>query len=81
MECDARQQVEAVAKPLSAMAAGDLFRPESRHGAGSRFLESLLEGKETVLPVSSMDTRDEKLLGSGRDIVAGCRIQMSLILS
>ena len=63
MECDARQQVEAVAKPVSAVAAGDLFGPEGRDGAGSGFLESLLEGEETVLPVSSMDAGDEELLG------------------
>jgi hypothetical protein len=55
MECDARLPVAAVAESLSAVAAGDLFRPEGRHGAGSRLLESLLEGKETILPVSSMD--------------------------
>jgi hypothetical protein len=55
VERDAREQVAAVAEPLFAMAAGDLFRPEGRHGAGSRFLESLLDGEETVLPVSSMD--------------------------
>ena len=55
VECDARQQVAAVAEPLSAVAAGDLFRPEGRDGAGARLLESLLEGEETVVPVSSMD--------------------------
>ena len=55
MECDARIPIAAVAESLSAVAAGDLFGPEGRDGAGSRFLESLLEGKETVLPISSMD--------------------------
>ncbi len=55
MECDAREQAAAVAEPLSAVAAGNLFRPEGGDSAGSRLLESLLEGKETVLPVSSMD--------------------------
>ncbi len=55
MECDARQQVAAVAEPLSSVAAGNLFGPEGRDGAGERFLESLLEGKEAVLPVSSLD--------------------------
>ncbi len=63
MECDARQQIAAVAEPLSALAAGNLFGPEGRHGAGSRLLESLLERKETVLQVSSVDSRDEKLFG------------------
>jgi hypothetical protein len=48
VECDAGQQVAAVAKPVSAVAAGDLFRPEGRYGAGSGFLESLLEGKTPV---------------------------------
>jgi hypothetical protein len=55
VECDARQQVAAVAKPLSAVAAGDLFGPEGGDGAGSRFLESFLDGEEAVLPVSSVD--------------------------
>jgi len=55
VECDARQQVAAMAEPLSAMAAGDLFGPAGGYGAGSRFLESLLEREETVLPISSMD--------------------------
>ena len=55
VECDAGQQVAAVAKPVSSMAAGDLFGPEGRYGAGAGFLGSLLEGEETVLPVSSMD--------------------------
>ena len=63
VECDARQPVAAVAEPLSAVAAGDLFGPEGGYGAGARFLESLLEGEETVLPVSSMDAGDEELLG------------------
>jgi hypothetical protein len=56
VECDARQQVAAVAKPLFAVASGDLFGPEGGDGAGSRFLECLLEGEETILAVSSMDT-------------------------
>jgi hypothetical protein len=55
VECDAREQVAAVAEPLSAVAAGNLFGPEGGDGAGARFLESLLEGEETVLQVSSMD--------------------------
>jgi hypothetical protein len=55
VECDARQQVAAVAEPLSAVAAGNLFGPEGRDGAGARFLESLLEGEEAVLAVSAMD--------------------------
>ena len=55
VECDAGEQVAAVAEPLSAVAAGNLFRPEGGDSAGSRLLESLLDGEETVLPVSSMD--------------------------
>jgi hypothetical protein len=55
LECDAGEQVAAVAERLSAMAAGDLFRPEGGYGAGARLLESFLDGKETVHPVSSMD--------------------------
>jgi len=74
MECDAGKQVAAMAEPLSAVAAGNLFGPKGRHGAGARFLESLLDGEETVLAVSSMDSRDEKLLGFWGDIVAGCCI-------
>ena len=35
VECDAGEQVAAVAEPLSAVAAGNLFGPEGRHGAGS----------------------------------------------
>ena len=61
MECDARPPVAAVAEPLSAVAAGNLFGPEGGHSASTRLLESLLEGKETVLQVSSMDSRDEEL--------------------
>ena len=70
VECDARLSVAAVAEPLSAVAAGDLFGPEGGNGAGSRLLESFLEGKETVPAVSSMDAGDEELLGLGRDVVA-----------
>jgi len=55
VECDARLPVAAVAEPLSAVEAGNLFGPEGRDGAGARFLESLLEGEEAILPVSSMD--------------------------
>ena len=70
VECDARPPVAAVAESLSAVAAGDLFGPEGGYGAGSRLLESFLEGKETVPAVSSVDAGDEELLGFGRDIVA-----------
>jgi hypothetical protein len=70
VECDARLPAAAVAESLSAVAAGDLFGPEGRYGAGSRFLESLLEREETVLAVSSVDAGDEELLGFGRDVVA-----------
>lgn len=61
VECDAGEQVAAVAEPVSAVAAGNLFGPEGGDGAGSRFLESFLDGEETVLQVSSMDSRDEEL--------------------
>lgn len=55
MECDARQPVAALAEPLSSMAAGDLFRPESGYGASTRFLEPFLEREEAVFEVSSVD--------------------------
>jgi hypothetical protein len=55
VECDARQQVAAVAESVSAMAAGDLFGPEGGHSAGTRLLEFVLEREEAVLPVSAMD--------------------------
>jgi hypothetical protein len=55
VECDAWQQVATLAKPLSSVAAGDLFRAGSGYGAGAGFLESLLEGEETVFQVSSVD--------------------------
>ena len=55
MECDARQQVAAVAEPLSAVAAGDLLRSAGGDGGGAGFLESFLEGEETVFQVSSLD--------------------------
>ena len=67
MECDARQQIAAVAEPLSAMEAGDLFGAEGGYGAGARFLEPLLEGEEAVFAVSSVDARDERALGFGED--------------
>jgi hypothetical protein len=70
VECDARQQAATVAEPLSAVAARNLFGPEGGDGAAARFLESLLDGKETVLQVSSMDARDEELLGFRGDVVA-----------
>ncbi len=55
VECDARQQVAAVAESLSSVAAGDLLGAEGGYGAGARFLESLLEGKEAVFEVSALD--------------------------
>jgi hypothetical protein len=55
VECDAGQQVAAVAEPVSAVAAGDLFGPEGGHGASTRLLEFVLEGEEAVFPVSAMD--------------------------
>jgi hypothetical protein len=55
LECDARQSIAAVAEPLSSVAAGNIFRSESGHGAGARFLEPVLEGKETVFQISAMD--------------------------
>ena len=55
MECDARQQVAAVAEPLSSVAAGDLFGTEGRYGAGTRFLEFVLEREEPVFEISAVD--------------------------
>jgi hypothetical protein len=55
VECYARQPVAAVAESVPAVAAGDLFGPEGRHGASTRLLDSLLDGEEAVLPVSAMD--------------------------
>jgi hypothetical protein len=55
VECYARQPVAAVAESLSSVAIGDLFRAEGRDCTGSRLLESVLEGKETVFEVPSMD--------------------------
>jgi hypothetical protein len=55
VECDARQPVATVAEPLSSMAAGNLFGAKGRHRAGARFLESFLEGEETVFEVSAVD--------------------------
>ena len=55
MECDARQQVAAVAEPLSSMEIGDLLGTEGGYGAGAGFFEYLLEGKEAVLEISAMD--------------------------
>jgi hypothetical protein len=55
VERDARQQVAAVAEPLSTVAAGDLLRPEGGYGAGAGFLACFLEGKETVFEVFAMD--------------------------
>jgi len=55
VECDAGQSVAPVAESLSSVAIGDLFRTEGRDRRGSGFLESVLEGKETVFEVPSMD--------------------------
>ena len=55
VECDTRQQVAAVAEPLSSVAAGDVLRAEGGYGAGAGFLACFLEGKETVFEVSAMD--------------------------
>jgi hypothetical protein len=55
MERDARQQITAVAEPLSKMATGNLFGAKGRDGEGARFLESILDGEEAVLAVSPMD--------------------------
>jgi hypothetical protein len=70
VECDARQPVAAVAESLSSMAAGDLLGPEGGDGAGARFLEFILERKETDVEVSAVDARDEGLHEFKRDIVA-----------
>jgi hypothetical protein len=51
----ARQQVAAVAEPISSVAAGDVLRAEGGYGAGVGFLACFLEGKETVFEVSAMD--------------------------
>jgi hypothetical protein len=80
VECDAWQQVAAVAEPLSSVAAGDLFGTEGRYGAGARFLEFVLEREEPVFEVSAVDARDEGLLRFFQAIVAG-PIGFSLILS
>lgn len=70
VECDARQPFAAVAKPLSSVADGDLLGAEGGYGAGARFLESFLEGKETIVEVSSMDAGDERVLRFRKDILA-----------
>jgi hypothetical protein len=80
VECDARQQVAAVAEPLSSVAAGDIFGTKGRYGAGARFLEFVLEREEPVFEVSAVDARDEGLLRFFQAIVAG-PIGFSLILS
>ena len=69
MECDAGEPVAAVAESLSAMAAGDVLGPEGGDGRGARFLEFILEGKETDVEVSAVDARDEGLYGFEPDIV------------
>ena len=69
MECDARLPVAAVAEPVSAVAAGDLFGAEGRYCAGPGLLESLLERKEAVFAVPSMDSGDEGLLPFWGDIL------------
>lgn len=73
MECDAGESAEAVAEPLSAVAAGDVFGAEGGDGAGAGFLESFLGGEETTASVSAMDSGDEGVLGSGCEAVAGRR--------
>lgn len=55
MECDARQQIAALAESLSSVAAGDLFRSEGGYGAGARLLEPFLEREETGFELSSVD--------------------------
>jgi hypothetical protein len=70
VECNARQQIAAVAESLSSVAAGDLFGTEGRYGTGARFLEYFLEGKETVSQVPSMDAGDERLFRFRKDILA-----------
>jgi hypothetical protein len=61
VERDARQQVETLAKRLSAVATRNLFRPAGGDDSRTRLLERVLEGEEAVSPISSLDTRDQKL--------------------
>ena len=79
MECYARQPVAAVAESLSSMAAGDLFGPEGGDGRGARFLEFILERKETDAEVSAVDARDEGLYGFEPDIVEAQADLISLL--
>jgi len=69
VECDARQPVAALAKSLSAVAAGDVFGPEGGDDPGARFLEFVLEGKTTTAEISAMDAGDEELCEFLREIV------------
>jgi hypothetical protein len=70
VECDAWQPLAAVAKSLSSVADGDILRAEGRDGAGAGLLESFLEGKETVVEVSSMDAGDERVHRFRKSILA-----------
>src|ERR1700729_2896469 len=70
VECDARQPLAAVAKSLSSVADGDLLGTEGGDGAGTRLLEPFLEGKETVVEVSSMDAGDERVHRFRKGILA-----------
>jgi hypothetical protein len=79
LECDAGKPVEAVAESLSAVAAGDVLRAEGRDGAGSGFLESLLGGEEAVASISSMDSRDEGVLGPRDEAVRVTRFDHGAI--
>jgi hypothetical protein len=55
VERDARQQVTTLAESISAVEARDLLGAEGGHGASKGLLEPLLEGKEAIVAVSSMD--------------------------
>lgn len=71
MECDAGEPAEAVAKPLSAVAVGDVLGAEGGDGAGAGFLESFLGGEETTASVSAMDEGDEGVLRPRCEALAG----------
>jgi hypothetical protein len=71
LECDARQQVAAVAEPLSSVAAGDLLRTKGRYGASAGFCEYFLEREEAVLQVSAVDAGDERPYRFGGDLAQG----------
>ena len=66
VECDARQQIAAVAESVSAMEVGDLFRQESRDAEGSGFLSFWVERKGAVSAVPAVDRGDSRICGESR---------------